>query len=57
MYSTRTVFLQDLGHLPETKIQKFLHEPVNVGRSVQHKEHVPVTQATPQSKEGISQHG
>ncbi|CAH3132821.1 unnamed protein product [Pocillopora meandrina] len=26
--------LKDMGHLPETKIQKFLHEPVNVGRSV-----------------------
>ena len=65
MYITRTVFLQDLGHLPETKIQKFLHEPVNVGRSVQHKEHVPVTQTartadaitTPPPKEGIIQHG
>ena len=59
-----TVFLQDLGHLPETKIQKFLHEPVNAGRSVQHKEHDPVTQtapaeaiATPQPREGICQYG
>ncbi|KAJ7383847.1 Mucolipin-2 [Desmophyllum pertusum] len=24
--------LKDLGHLPQTKIQKFLHEPANVGK-------------------------
>lgn len=24
-----------MGHLPETKIQRFLHEPANFGRSVQ----------------------
>jgi len=56
--------LKDLGHLPETKIQKFLHEPVNAGRSVRHKEYHPGTQtapadaiATPLPRDGISQHG
>jgi len=59
-----TIFLQDLGHLPQTKIQKFLHEPVNVSRTLQGKEYLPVTQtaqadaiSTPQPREGISYHG
>ena len=59
-----TIFFQDLGHLPETKIQKFLHEPVNVSRTLQGKEYLPVTQtaqadaiSTPPPIEGISYHG
>ncbi|KAL9951562.1 hypothetical protein ACROYT_G044246 [Oculina patagonica] len=56
--------LKDLGHLPETKIQKFLHEPANIGRSVQQREYVPAVStvpgeaiATPLPREGMSHYG
>lgn len=29
------VYPKDMGHLPESKIQKFLHEPTNLGRAIQ----------------------
>ena len=55
---------QDMGHLPETKIQKFLHEPANVGRSVQSGQDdttdtTPTTEAmaAPPQREGTSRYG
>lgn len=55
--------LKDMGHLPETKIQKFLHEPANVGRTVQNQVYVPepipttVSIAAPPPREGTSHYG
>lgn len=55
---------QDMGHLPETKIQRFLHEPANVGRTVQSDvdytpETTPTTEAitAPTQREGTSHYG
>jgi len=31
-----------MGHLPETKIQKFLHEPVNVGRTIEQSDYTTI---------------
>ena len=56
-------FPQDMGHLPETKIQKFMHEPANVGRTVQNQVYVPepipttVAIAAPPPREGTSHYG
>lgn len=35
--------IRDLHHLPESKIKKFIHEPANHGRSVQHRDSVQQT--------------
>lgn len=44
------VNFKDLRHLPESKIKKFIHEPANHGRSVQHRDSVqqtaPIVSAT-----------
>lgn len=37
------VNFKDLRHLPESKIKKFIHEPANHGRSVQHRDSVQGT--------------
>ncbi|XP_068728458.1 mucolipin-3-like [Montipora capricornis] len=34
--------IRDLGHLPESKVKKFIHEPVNVGRSARPAAAAPV---------------
>ena len=43
-------FAQDMGHLPETKVEKFLHEPANIGRSVHQGEYTSI----PSSAEAVS---
>lgn len=42
--------LKDMGHLPETKVEKFLHEPANIGRSVNQGEYTSI----PSSAEAVS---
>ncbi|PFX20439.1 mucolipin-3-like [Stylophora pistillata] len=56
--------LKDMGHVPETKIQRFLREPANVGRTVQSDvdytpETTPTTEAitAPTQREGTSHYG
>ena len=39
-----------MGHLPETKIEKFLHEPANIGRSVNQREYTSI----PSSAEAVN---
>ena len=36
-----------MGHFPETKIQRFLHEPSNFGRSIQRRDRTTAAEDIP----------